>query len=73
MWDDWKRSPERLNLGVRYEYATPQWEASNHLANFVPGSPLMISSLGIPNRAGAMGRSNWAPRIGTSARSRRRP
>jgi len=33
--DDWKFSPKlTLNLGVANEYATPQWEDGNHLANF---------------------------------------
>lgn len=35
--DDWKVSPKLvLNLGVRYEYASPYSEAQNRLTNFVP-------------------------------------
>ena len=67
--DDWKVSRKlTLNLGVRYEYATPQWEDGNHLANFVPGSPakmITASSGSIANRALVQpDRNNWAPRVG---------
>jgi hypothetical protein len=67
--DDWKVSSKlTLNLGVRYEYATPQWEDGNHLANFVPGSPakmITASSGDIFNRALVHpDRNNWAPRLG---------
>ena len=64
------RSPSKLtlNLGVRYEYATPQWEDGNHMANFVPGSPakmITASSGSIANRALVQpDRNNWAPRVG---------
>src|SRR5258706_10636668 len=35
--DDFKFSPKlTLNIGLRYEFATPQWEASNTLTNFDP-------------------------------------
>ena len=35
--DDWRLSPSlTVNLGLRYEYATPQWEADNFLTNFDP-------------------------------------
>ena len=67
--DDWKVSKKlTLNLGVRYEYATPQWEDGNHIANFVPGSPakmITATSGSIANRALVQpDRNNWAPRIG---------
>jgi outer membrane receptor protein involved in Fe transport len=67
--DDWKVSGKlTLNLGVRYEYATPQWEDGNHLANFVPGSPakmITASSGDMFSRALVHpDRNNWAPRLG---------
>jgi hypothetical protein len=56
-----------LNVGVRYEYATPQWEANNVLSNFDPVALAMI-----PARDGSMedrstirpDRNNLAPRVG---------
>lgn len=66
--DDWKVTPKlTLNLGVRYEYATPQWEASNRLTNFDP-----VSNRLIPAKDGSIAdraqinpdRNNWAPRFG---------
>jgi hypothetical protein len=66
--DDWKVSPKlTLNLGLRYEYATPQWEADNRLSNFDP-----VSNRLIPAKSGAIAdraqvnpdRNNFGPRIG---------
>lgn len=56
-----------LNVGLRYEYATPQWEASNTLSNFDPATLTMI-----PATDGSMedrstitpDRNNVAPRLG---------
>jgi len=66
--DDFKVSPKlTLNLGVRYEYATPQWEADNRLSNFDPVGLKLIQagSGGIYQRALVHAdRNNWAPRIG---------
>src|SRR5207253_11148561 len=31
-----------VNLGVRYEYASPMWEANNNLTNFDPVSKTMV-------------------------------
>jgi hypothetical protein len=66
--DDWKFSPKlTLNLGVRYEFATPQWEKDNRISNFDPAARTLIQakdgslydrSLVQPDR------NNWAPRVG---------
>ncbi len=66
--DDFKIHPKlTLNLGVRYEFATPQWERDNYLANFDPTANKMIFA-----KSGSLyDRSlvhpdphNWAPRVG---------
>src|SRR3954471_3135029 len=56
-----------LNAGLRYEYATPMWEANNKLTNFDPVSKTMISA-----KDGSMydrtlvdpDRNNFGPRFG---------
>ena len=66
--DDFKISRKlTLNLGVRYEYATPQWERDNILSNFDPVGLRMeqATSGGIYRRALVNpDRNNWAPRVG---------
>lgn len=60
-----------LNLGVRYEFGTPQWERDNHLANFDPTANKMIfaSNGGLYDRALVHpDKHNWAPRIGLAFR-----
>jgi outer membrane receptor protein involved in Fe transport len=56
-----------LNLGLRYEYATPRWEANNVLSNFDPATKTMLTakdgdiysrSLVNPDK------NNFAPRFG---------
>ena len=68
--DDWRvRDNLTMNLGVRYEFATPQWEADNHLTNFVPATNTLIqaSSGSIADRALVNpDRNNWAPRVGVA-------
>ena len=66
--DDWKVSSKlTLNLGVRYEFATPQYERDNKLANFNPAadSLLFASSGSLYNRSLVHPATNdWAPRAG---------
>lgn len=66
--DDWKFSPRlTLNLGVRYEFATPQYERDNHMANYDPTTNSLIAAKGgsLTNRALVNpSYNNWAPRIG---------
>ncbi len=67
--DDFKVSRKlTLNLGLRYEFATPQYERDNKLANFDPVTNSLIFASG---RAACIRRAlvhpdhnNWAPRVG---------
>jgi hypothetical protein len=66
--DDWKvNSRLTMNLGVRYEFATPQYEAENRLSNFDPttNSIIRASDGSLYNRALVNPDfNNWGPRIG---------
>ena len=66
--DDWKVRPNlTLNLGARYEYATPQWENKNRLGNFDPDTNSLVfaGDGSISDRALVdPDRNNWAPRVG---------
>jgi hypothetical protein len=66
--DDFKATSKlTLNLGVRYEFATPQWERDNKLTNFNPatGSLIFASDGSLYNRALVHPQTNnWAPRVG---------
>lgn len=66
--DDWKVNNRlTLNLGVRYEYATPQWEANNRLGNFNPvdGSLFFAKDGSVQDRSTIRpDRNNWGPRVG---------
>ena len=56
-----------LNLGVRYEYATPHWERDNILTNFDPVNLTMIQAKdgSIEDRSTIKpDRNNFAPRLG---------
>ena len=66
--DDWKITRKlTLNLGLRYEFATPQYEAANRISNFIPGSnTLVIAKPGsIYDRSLVRpDKNNFAPRFG---------
>jgi hypothetical protein len=56
-----------LNLGLRYEYATPLWEADNVLTNFDPVRRVMVSATdgSISDRALVdPDKNNFGPRLG---------
>jgi hypothetical protein len=66
--DDFRVSSKlTLNLGVRWEYASPRWERDNVLSNFDPAT----NSLLIAKNGGVYDRTlvhpdyrDWAPRVG---------
>jgi hypothetical protein len=56
-----------VNMGLRYEFATPQWEADNYLTNFDPETNTLIQARdgSIYDRALVNpDRNNFAPRLG---------
>jgi hypothetical protein len=68
--DDFKVSRKlTLNLGLRYEFATPQYVSDNKLANFDPFTHSLIFASGgsLYNRALVHPDPNdWAPRLGVA-------
>ncbi|MGE3521093.1 MAG: carboxypeptidase regulatory-like domain-containing protein, partial [Vicinamibacterales bacterium] len=66
--DDWRvRDGLTLNLGLRYEYATPQWERDNILTNFDPATRTMVAARdgSIRDRSTINpDRNNFGPRLG---------
>ena len=68
MQDDFRATDRlTLNLGLRYEFATPQWEKDNFLTNFDPDTNTLIQAKdgSIYDRALVNpDRNNFAPRLG---------
>jgi hypothetical protein len=68
--DDWRaRSNLVVNMGLRYEIGTPQYEANNQLSNFNPATNSLVSasSGSLYNRSlQNVNLNNVAPRFGVS-------
>ena len=68
--DDFKVAPNlTINMGLRYEIVTPQYEDNNHLANFNPATASLVSATGgsIFNSAQVNPQyTNLGPRFGFS-------
>ncbi len=69
--DSFKITPKfTLNLGLRYDFASPPLEGKNRMANFNPagqGSLVFAKSGSLTDRAIVQpDRNNWAPRVGFS-------
>jgi len=66
--DDFRVTPKlTLNLGMRYELGTPQWEEDNFLTSFDPATNSLIVAKdgGISDRALVnLDKNNFAPRLG---------
>jgi len=53
-----------LNAGLRYEYATPMWEANNNLTNFDPTTRTMVRATDADRSLVDPDRNNVGPRLG---------
>jgi outer membrane receptor protein involved in Fe transport len=66
--DDWRVTPKlTLNLGLRYDFMTPAYEADNHAANFDPASGGLVfaSDGGLEDRTLVrLDKNNFGPRVG---------
>jgi hypothetical protein len=68
--DDWKVNDKlTLNLGLRYEFATPQYERNNNLSNFLPSASALIYATNGSLYQRALVHPdghNFAPRLGAA-------
>jgi hypothetical protein len=66
--DDWRIQPKlMLNLGLRYEYASPLKEVNKLYGNFDPNSPYGMVQQGQASVGDTLwkpDRKNWSPRLG---------
>jgi hypothetical protein len=65
--DDWKISPKlTLNLGVRYEYASPFFSPNNEMSMFDSNQQklLIAGQDGVSRYIVDPDKNNWAPRVG---------
>jgi hypothetical protein len=68
--DDWKATPKlTLNLGLRYDFATPPYDAKNRLANFDTATGALVAATSGSLSQRALVNTNtkdFGPRIGVS-------
>ncbi len=63
--DDFKVSRKlTLNLGLRYEYATPQWERDDVATNYDPGTKTLVRATGADRYLVDPDKNNFGPRLG---------
>lgn len=66
--DDWRATDRlTLNLGLRYDFMSPSYEADNRMANFDPATGTLVFASGgsLENRALVKpDRNNFGPRVG---------
>jgi hypothetical protein len=63
--DDFKVNDKlTLNLGLRYEYGSPQWERDNKLTNFDPATRTMVQASDSDRSLVDPDRNNFGPRLG---------
>ncbi len=53
-----------LNLGLRYEYGSPQWEKDNQLTNFDPATRTMVRATDGDRSLVDPDKNNFGPRLG---------
>ena len=65
--DDWKLSHKlTLNLGLRYEFSTPIYEANNQLANYNPTTQAIVQASSSDPYTVDPNKADFGPRLGAA-------
>jgi hypothetical protein len=65
--DDWKVNQKlTVNLGLRYEYASPLYEANNQLSNFDPNTQTMVLASSGDRYTIDPNKKDFGPRVGAA-------